>query len=81
LTAVEEKQTGFEARLAALEAAKKVTTETTKVVVSSSGSSSSSECWVDPTLDKAAMAAGYAVGAAAVGYAAMRLFQSLSGNE
>lgn len=82
LSAVEKAQSGFEARLAALEAAKKAaTTETTKVVVSSSGSNSSSDCWVDPTLDKAAMAAGYAVGAAAVGYAAMRLFQSLSGNE
>jgi hypothetical protein len=49
LTAVEQKQSGFEARLAALEAAKKTSTETTKVVVSGS-SSTSSECWVDPTL-------------------------------
>ena len=81
LTSIEKAQSGFETRLAALEAAKKTTTETTKVVVSSSGSSSSSDCWVDPTIDKAAMAAGYAVGAAAVGYAAMRLFQTLSGNE
>ena len=80
---VETKVAGFEARIAALEAAKTAAskTETTKVVVSGSSGSSSSDCLVDPTLDKVAAVAGYSLAGAGVAYLAMRLAETLMSRE